>query len=316
MSMLRACLGPMGRYGTRLIEGEHDALLWCKDLTQYTSGDFSIAVVQANMLLEDQTQVKVSPHGTLIGIYDGHGGPEASRFITNHLFPKIEGFAEKEGGMSLDVLKRAFSATEEDFIGLVDKNWRSRPQIASVGSCCLVGVVSENILYLGNLGDSRVVLGTFRKGKVEAVRLTKEHNAGNIEVREELKAQHPDDSHIVVLKQGVWRVKGIIQVSRSIGDAYLKKPEFNKDTRVSLGKLPVSFKKPVLSAEPSLLERHLYAEDHFLIFASDGLWEHLSDQEAVDIVQKHPRNVSSLEALNLRLASALFSLVEITIRCG
>ncbi|KAI5066930.1 hypothetical protein GOP47_0017458 [Adiantum capillus-veneris] len=291
IGMFTACWKPMGRYGSQLIDGNQDALLWYKDLTQYTSGDFSIAVVQANQLLEDQSQVKVGPYGTLIGIYDGHGGPEASRFITNHLFPKIEGFAEEAGGMSAKVLKQAFSATEEEFLGLVDKNWHSKPRIASVGSCCLVGVLStDNTLYIANLGDSRVVLGTVRQAKVEPVRLSKEHNAGNVEVREELKAQHPDDSHIVVLKQGVWRVKGIIQVSRSIGDVYLKKPEYNKDPRMARGGLSVSFKKPVLSAEPSLQERKLFPEDRFLIFASDGLWEHISDQEAVDIVQKYPRN--------------------------
>lgn len=125
---------------------------------------------------------------------------------------RFSAFAEESGGMSAKVLKQAFSATEEEFLGVVDKNWRSKPQIASVGSCCLVGVVSGNTLYVANLGDSRVVMGTVKQGRVEAVRLSKEHNACNKEVREELKAEHPDDSHIVVLKQGVWRVKGIIQV--------------------------------------------------------------------------------------------------------
>ncbi|KAH7283669.1 hypothetical protein KP509_34G018500 [Ceratopteris richardii] len=288
-NILTACLRPIGRHGGRLLEGHEDALLWYKDRMQHTSGDLSIAVVQANLLLEDQTQVKVSPYGTLIGIYDGHGGPEASRFIVNHLFPKIEGFAEEVGGMSSNVLKRAFSQTEEEFLRLVDKSWQCKPQIASTGSCCLVGVVNENTLYIANLGDSRVVLGTVRKDRVEPVRLSKDHNACNIEVREELKSQHPEDSQIVIFKQGVWRVKGIIQVSRSIGDVYLKKPEFSKEPCIALGKLPLSFKKPILSAEPSLQERTLYPEDQFLIFASDGLWELLSDQEAVDIVQRYPR---------------------------
>ena len=114
--------------------------------------------------------------------------------------------------MSSRVLQEAFSATEEEFLGLVDRNWRTKPHIASVGSCCLVGVICGNNLYIANLGDSRVVLGTTKKGRISAVRLTEEHNAGNLDVRKELQAQHPDDSHIVVLKQGVWRVKGIIQV--------------------------------------------------------------------------------------------------------
>ena len=94
MGMLSACWKPFEQClqsGANMVDGEQDALLWHKDLTECTSGDFSIAVVQANELMEDQSQVHVGPHGTLIGIYDGHGGPEASRFITNILFPKIEG---------------------------------------------------------------------------------------------------------------------------------------------------------------------------------------------------------------------------------
>ena len=67
--------------------GGGDGLLWHMDLKPHASGDYSIAVVQANSSLEDQGQVFTSPSATYIGVYDGHGGPEASRFITHHLFP-------------------------------------------------------------------------------------------------------------------------------------------------------------------------------------------------------------------------------------
>lgn len=56
-------------------------------------------------------------------------------------------------------------------------------------------------------------------------------------------------------------------------------------------RLPEPFEKPILLAEPSILVQKLYPEDQFLIFASDGLWEHLSNQEAVDIVHNSARNV-------------------------
>ena len=115
--------------------------------------------------------------------------------------------------MSLKVLKRAISAVEEEFGSIVEKNWASEPKIASVGTCCIVGAISGNHLYVANLGDSRVVLGTQKQGKIVASRISDEHNAGNEEVRKELKEQHPDDSQIVLLKHGVWRVKGIIQVN-------------------------------------------------------------------------------------------------------
>lgn len=117
----------------------------------------------------------------------------------------------------MDVIKKAFDATEEEFLHLVKHSWLSRPQIASVGSCCLVGAITEDMIYVANLGDSRAVLG--RKGadgRPVAERLTSDHNVAVEEVRKELAENHPDDSHIVVYSRGVWRIKGIIQVSKFI----------------------------------------------------------------------------------------------------
>lgn len=47
-----------------------------------------------------------------------------------------------------------------------------------------------------------------------------------------------------------------------------------------------------MTAEPSIISRKLRPQDLFLIFASDGLWEYLSDEDAVEIVYKNPRAVS------------------------
>lgn len=116
--------------------------------------------------------------------------------------------------MSINAIKQALQATEEAFLAFVTKQWSIMPQIASVGSCCLVGVICEGTLYIANLGDSRVVLGRISKtsGHVIAVQLSVEHNVSIESVRDELRSRHPDDPQIVVLKHDVWRVKGIIQV--------------------------------------------------------------------------------------------------------
>lgn len=129
-------------------------------------------------------------------------------------------FTTEEGGLSEEVIKKAFEATEEEFLRVVRESWIARPQIASVGSCCLLGAISKGVLYVANLGDSRAVLG--RKalegevncgaGAVVAERLSTDHNVGVEEVRKEVEALHPDDAHIVVCIGGVWRIKGIIQV--------------------------------------------------------------------------------------------------------
>lgn len=117
--------------------------------------------------------------------------------------------------MSVDVIRKAFQATEEGFMSLVSQLWPISPQIAAVGSCCLVGVICNGTLYIANLGDSRAVLGRTVKatGEVLAMQLSTEHNASIESIRQELHSLHPDDSNIVVLKHNVWRVKGIIQVS-------------------------------------------------------------------------------------------------------
>ncbi|MQL91927.1 hypothetical protein Taro_024546 [Colocasia esculenta] len=323
MKIVRPCFRPVtGRRaedGLPCRGGRVDGLLWYKDLGRHANGEFSMAVVQANSLLEDQCQIEsgpmgrgLGPHGTFVGVYDGHGGPEAARYVNEHLFqnfrstvpsplpllfPEIfdkvggEAFSEQKG-MSTDVILKAFSETEEDFLSLVRKHWFIKPQMAAVGSCCLVGIIFGGQLYIANAGDSRAVLGTSERGikDVTAVQMSAEHNAGIESVREELHSLHPEDSQIVLLKHNVWRVKGVIQVSRSIGDAYLKKAEFNREPLLAKFRVPRPFTKPILSAEPSIITHKLSSRDQFLIFASDGLWEHMTNQQAVDMVNSYPRN--------------------------
>ncbi|GAB4847588.1 hypothetical protein Ancab_026650 [Ancistrocladus abbreviatus] len=317
ISFLKACWRPSSNRSAHSgsdAAGRQDGLLWYKDTGQHINGEFSMAVVQANNLLEDQSQIESGclslldsgPYGTFVGIYDGHGGPETSRFINDNLFQHLKRFSAEHQAMSVEVIKKAFQATEDGFFSLVAKQWPVKPQIAAVGSCCLVGVICSGTLYIANCGDSRAVLGRAVKatGEVLAVQLSAEHNVGIESVRQEMHSMHPDDSQIVVLKHNVWRVKGLIQVSRTIGDVYLKKAEYNREPLFVKFRLREPFKRPILSCEPSVSAHELQPQDKFLIFASDGLWEHLSNQEAVDIVQSNPRNGSARRLVKAALQEA------------
>ena len=137
-------------------------------------------------------------------------------------------FTSENNGMSANVINKAFLATEEEFLSLVKKQWLNKPQIASVGACCLVGVVCSGVLYIANAGDSRVVLGRLERAikEIKAVQLSYEHNASIESVREELHSLHPDDPHIVVLKHKVWRVKGLIQVNMGLSYSSFIMPFF------------------------------------------------------------------------------------------
>ncbi|KAF7068747.1 hypothetical protein CFC21_074483 [Triticum aestivum] len=296
----------------------HDGLLWWYNLVPCNAGELSMAYVQANRLMEDHCRVDSSPTlGTFVGIFDGHGGAEAARFTAEHLFPNIQSEATSSWqGVTEETIRKAFLDTDESFIAHVEKQWLVKPQLAAVGSCCLVGVVHQRTLFVANLGDSRAVLGKVGlNGKIDPVQLTTEHVASDESVRQELRDQHPDDPHIVVLKHGVWRVRGFIQVllilmfgfmlqyvhtcsaltqwmmqvSRTIGDAYLKHEHFNREPLHSKFRLREPFSRPILSANPSIMSHSLQPSDRFIIFASDGLWEHLSNETAVKIVHKHGR---------------------------
>ncbi|TKW19911.1 hypothetical protein SEVIR_4G051000v4 [Setaria viridis] len=280
--------------------GREDGLFRCRDLARCQDGDFSVAVVQANVSMEDQFLAESGlPFGTVAGIFDGHGGSEAAHFIRDHLVPNLQETSSGPQGVTADAIREAFLATEQGFITLVSRQWETKPRLATVGSCCLVGVVHQRTLFIANLGNSRAVLGKVLRGtgEVLAVPLSAEHNVNYDEVRKELIAEHPDDPDIVVCHHNVWRVKGLMRVSRSIGDAYLKDPQYNMEPLDRKFRLRTPFSKPLLSASPSILSHSLQPCDRFVIFASDGLWEHLTNQEAVDIVQKHQRAEGSARRL-------------------
>ncbi|PKA55656.1 putative protein phosphatase 2C 60 [Apostasia shenzhenica] len=318
MNFLRTCwrLSSGGSYahsGPDAV-GRQDGLLWYKDSGQLVNGEFSMAVVQANSLLEDQSQIESGPlgsldsgpYGTFVGVYDGHGGPETSRYINDNLFQHLKRFTSEHQSMSAEVIRKAYQATEEGFFSLVAKQWHAKPQIAAVGSCCLVGVICSGSLFVANVGDSRAVMGRLVKatGEILAVQLSAEHNVSFESIRQELQQLHPQDSQIVVLKHNVWRVKGLIQISRSIGDVYLKRAEYNREPLYAKFRLRQPFKKPILSSEPSISVHPLQPVDQFLIFASDGLWEHLSNQEAVDIINSSSRSGSARKLVKTALQEA------------
>uniref|UniRef100_A0A1D1Z9J7 protein-serine/threonine phosphatase n=1 Tax=Anthurium amnicola TaxID=1678845 RepID=A0A1D1Z9J7_9ARAE len=311
MRLLSVCWSPVGASNGGGGDGGggregRDGLLRYRDTGRYAFGEFSMAVVQANQVLEDQSQIESGPFGAFVGVYDGHGGPEAARYVCDHLYRNLRDLSSGPLGVTPETIERAFLQTEEGFTAVVSELWDSRPEIATTGSCCLVGVICHQTLYVANLGDSRVVLGkrVGNTGEIAAIQLSTEHNVNVEAVRQELKAQHPRDPQIVVLRHGVWRIKGIIQVSRSIGDEYMKHAEYNREPINAKFRISGPISMPIMSSTPTITSHPLQKNDSFLIFASDGLWEHLTNEKAVDIVHNHPRVGSAKRLVKAALQEA------------
>ena len=121
-----------------------------------------------------------------------------------------------------DCLIQAVAQAESDFMYMVEQEMEDRPDLVSVGSCVLVGLLHGNNFYVLNLGDSRAILATNESqedGKLKAIQLTETHTLDNeIEYRR-LLDDHPEDPSPVT--NG--RVKGKLKLTRAFGVGYLKK---------------------------------------------------------------------------------------------
>lgn len=66
-------------------KAKQDGLFWYKDSAHHLFGDQ--CQVESGPLT---TLSSSGPFGTFVGIYDGHGGPETSRFLNDHLFHHLK----------------------------------------------------------------------------------------------------------------------------------------------------------------------------------------------------------------------------------
>lgn len=106
------------------------------------------------------------------------------------------------------------------------------------------------MLYVANIGDTRCVLS--KGGNAE--RLTVEDRCDNPDEVSRIKAQGGFVSQD--------RVGGVLAVTRAFGDH--------------------SLKKAGVSAVPHILKYTLKPFDKFMVIASDGVWDSISDQDAVN----------------------------------
>ncbi|CAK8543357.1 unnamed protein product [Lathyrus sativus] len=132
-------------------------------------------------------------------------------------------------------------------------------------------------------------LGPF--GGLRVQQLVRDHNACHKHIKVELAKLH-DDPDIVMYNKDAWRVAGVTEVSRCIGNAYLKREPFTlyPASEVPLTELePSDFTRPLLSAEPEIYSRVLRDSNKFIIFGSGGLWKLLRNEDAAKIMNTGPQ---------------------------
>jgi pyruvate dehydrogenase phosphatase len=68
---------------------DNDPLAWSRPLVRHYRGEFSMAAVQANVNMEDKSQVDVGTDALFVGIYDGHKGDTVSIYLRNRVFGEL-----------------------------------------------------------------------------------------------------------------------------------------------------------------------------------------------------------------------------------
>ncbi|BBN14420.1 protein phosphatase 1L [Marchantia polymorpha subsp. ruderalis] len=189
------------------------------------------------------------PRQAFFGVFDGHGGRKAADFAAENLVHNIVDAMEssdKEEGYMEAAVRAAYLTTDADFL---------KKGVGS-GTSCVTAIMRDGYMVVANAGDCRAVLS--RDGQAEA--LTSDHRAGREDERNRIEKLGGYVDNLT----GTWRVQGVLAVSRGIGDIHLKE---------------------WISAEPEVQKLQITSDCEFLILASDGLWDAVSNQEAVDFAR-------------------------------
>lgn len=156
------------------------------------------------------------------------------------------------------------------------------PSMDQSGTTATALLVTKDVVLVASLGDSRAVMSSREEDKTKAwkdfpsmsaIQLTIDHVASDPKERELVIARGGSVSNS---SGGLQRVDGTLAITRSIGDANLaqvlsRKPHVlvldRKEIREMCGNEDIDDDIPC-----------------FVILASDGLWDVMSNEEAVDMV--------------------------------
>jgi len=201
-----------------------------------------------NMDNQDTTKAPIK----FFGVYDGHGGKFVSSFLAESL-PTL--FVDKRISypVSKDYINQVFKYLQNK---ILKKNYYDKA--VHCGSTCLVGIhykkQDQDYLIVMNTGDTRSILCRDNF----AIPLSKDH-----------KPAWPEERHRIEQLGGQiyfdgddWRIKDL-SVSRAFGD-------FDAE--------------PYLTNMPDIFRYKLDKNDKFIVFACDGLWDVIQNQDVVNFI--------------------------------
>ena len=202
----------------------------------------------------------------LLGIYDGHGGTEVSKFLQKSI-PKI--YFDKK-----NIFPFSKNFHIKVFEELQKKILENKAGFYS-GSTSIICIFykKNNNLYMNvlNLGDCRLVI-LYNNNKFNT--LTIDHKPDEIN---EKKRIHKMGGTVEKDDEGTYRI-GDLAVSRAFGDGD---------------------NAPYISQVPDIYYKKITSNTKYIVMACDGLWDVINDEELHQLIQKFKENDSKNLAISL-----------------
>ncbi|GLC60565.1 hypothetical protein PLESTB_001627400 [Pleodorina starrii] len=196
-------------------------------------------------------------------VYDGHGGKQVSHWLAtsycmlNRAMEAVQQLVSS-GGSPNDVA----AVLEDVFVTCGNAAIATRMTAGScVAMALLVQAAGVPWVLSANVGDSRTIMVSWDEhdagGRPEATQLSVDHKLGPAKISEETRRVQAAGGTVIQLF-GTWRIDGSLAVARAIGDS-----EFSR----------------YVSSRPTVHCRQLMRRDRWLIIASDGLWDVMTNEE-------------------------------------
>lgn len=228
------------------------------------------ATIGGRSYMEDYSIRIENSFGTgIFAILDGHVGNYSANFAKKYLINEITTILQQNAFDSQNCddtepanCKLNYSQILSDLISNVEYQL----EIATMehkhrsGTTCILVIAENEKLTIANVGDSRGVMCTLNG---TAINLSIDHKPLNKKETQRINEAHGK----IMYNYGAWRVRGL-SMSRSLGD-YQRKVGNN-----------------ILISKPDIFQFNLNeCRPKFMILASDGLWDVMTSQEAVNFIK-------------------------------
>ena len=231
-------------------------------------------------------------------IFDGHCGITCSEYLMKNLHNFIfnnQFFPNNP----IKALEYAFDKAEEEFYMIYEKS--------DSGSCAIVCLLIDDVIYVANLGDSRLIISN-NNGKNYRI-LTNDHNLYNENERKRIEMNGSKiyqekiqlNQYIInknnnnnIFLVGPYRINpGGLSITRSIGDFSSK--------ILSYGGMPNT-----IIPKPEIISYKITSDTDFIFLASDGIFNVMKNIEIIHLISEIKDNKNDyLKSADLIIKNAL-----------